>query len=188
MRSKTSLLQASLASHPVAVELGSYRFVIPACPASVWIDALADEDPVTCVVPGMLGGRGYERSTRLIAQDLISLTQVRAASFAAIREASGYRWWEAMRLVGLADQDSYVVGELALLGVDPDAIPFARWCAAVHALATRNMEPKDRAKWDAKLSVPPPIEEAMEEAAEAEGSFEDMVRGFRSLPGARSGQ
>jgi hypothetical protein len=186
-QSKPSVLRASLSARPIGVEASGHIFTLPAASAAVWITALCEEDPITAVFPGLLSDDSYERATRMISAGQMPMRAVKRAAFDAITRASGRRWWEAIRLVGMSDDDGYVVGELTLRGVDPWAMPFARWCAAVYALATRGLEPKDHMKWTTKLAAPPPIEEAMAEADESAGSFEDMIRGFQSMPGARMG-
>lgn len=185
MVSRSSVLTASITARSVVVEASGVRFTIPPKNASSWILALASEDPITAVFPGLLSSEDYDTVIDMLADELMEVTDIRSASFKATSEASGMKWWEALRLVGMADS-SDVMGSLTLKGVDPAAIPFGRWCSAVFALAISGLEEKERAKWESKLSFPPPLAEAMEEAAES-GSFEDMVKGFRGMPGARLG-
>lgn len=105
------------------------------------------------------------------------------AAYAAIKDASGRAWWEAVRLVGAASGESgLLVGQLTLHGVDPERIPFARWCAAAYALLIENRDEKSRLKLDANLSVPPP---GFEESVTVDAA--EMQRLARSMPGMRTG-
>jgi hypothetical protein len=179
-----TVLAASIAIREIGVEAAGRSFTIPAQPAASWITALADDEPVTAVMPGMLSPDGFDRVGDLLLGEKLTLKDLRSMAFSAITEASGFRWWEAFKLVGLVNNNPIVMGEMTLAGIDPEAIPFGRWCTAVYAFCLRNHDEKEQQKWLAKFSFPPPLAEAMEEAAET-GSFEDMVRGFRGMPGAR---
>lgn len=184
MASKPSILAASISPQPVRVEAASRSFVIPVLPASNWITAVAQEDFVTAVFPGLLPPDGLSSIVEMLLDGEIDPDGLKRPAFDAIAAASGFRWWEAMRLVGMADGNQQVVGELTLRGVDPDVIPFGRWCAALYALAIRGMDEKERQKFLAKFTMPPP--EAMDEAAETDG-FQDMIKGFRGMAGVRGG-
>lgn len=184
MASKPSILAASISPKPVRVEAAGRSFVIPIRPASDWITAVAQEDFVTAVFPGLLTEEGSGTAIEMMVDGDMEPAELKQPAFDAITRASGFRWWEAMRLVGMADGNQQVVGELTLRGVDPDVIPFGRWCAALYALAIRGMDEKERQKFLAKFTMPPP--EAMDEAAEGDG-FQDMIKGFRGMAGVRGG-
>lgn len=184
MASKPSILAASISPQPVGVEAVGRSFVIPVRTASEWITAVAQDDFVTAVFPGLLPPDGVSTIVEMLIEGYLEPDELKRPAFDAITAASGFRWWEAMRLVGMADGNQQVIGELTLRGVDPDTIPFGRWCAALYALAVRGMDEKERQKWLAKFTMPPP--EAMDEAAETDG-FQDMIKGFRGMAGVRGG-
>ena len=186
MASKPSILAASLTEKTVVVGAAGRSFTVPSLPAADWIAALSVDEPVTAVVPGLMGQRDFDRIGDLLLSDRIDLMDLRRMAFTAISEASGFRWWEALTLVGLCDKDPVVVGLLTLAGIDPASIPFGRWCSAVYALCIKDLDEKERQRWLAKFTFPPPLAESMEEAAQVD-SFESMVRGFRGMPGARMG-
>jgi len=183
MASKPSPIAASISPQPVQVEAAGRSFTIPVLPASNWIVALSGPEPVSEVFPGLLSSGDFDRILDLMEDGRVDVEDLRKPAFEAVTAASGFRWWEALRLVGMAEGGPSVIGEMTIRGIDPADIPFGRWCAAVYVLATRNLEPKERMKWDAKFSAPPP--EAIDE--EEDSSFEDMIKGFQGMPGARSG-
>lgn len=186
MASDPSIITASISPEPVVVEAAGRKLHFPLLSASDWIKALADEDPITAIMPGLLTDESYDFVMDSMVEDRLDQKDLRRPAFDAITKASGFRWWEALSLVGLCEANAFVVGELTLRGIDPDAMPFGRWCAAVYALAIRGLDEKERQKWLARFNAPPAIAEAMDEAADS-SSFEDMIRGFRGMPGARQG-
>lgn len=186
MTSSRSILEAAIASKPVAVAASGRVLTFPSMPASTWIAALAEEDLIFSVVPCLLNESGYDFIMDRLFEEKIGPKDLRRPAFDAISAASGFRWWEALSLVGLCESDPFVIGELTLRGVDPDRMPFGRWCTAVYALAIRGLGEKERMKWLAKFNAPPPIAEAMDESLDGD-SFSEMIRGFRNIPGARQG-
>lgn len=186
MTSNPSPLAASISPQPVRVEAAGRTFTIPVLPASAWICAIADDEPITSVFPGLLPESEYEVVTDMLIYGKLTTVDLRRPAFDAVSAASGFRWWEALSLVGMCTHDAQVIGELTLFGIDPDTTPFGRWCAALYALNLRNLDDKERQKWLAKFTFPPPLAEAMDEAA-AGDSFQDMIKGFRGMPGVSGG-
>lgn len=183
-QSSRRALAASTRIEPIRVEAAGRWWTIPKLPAADWILAVSEDEPVTAVFPGLLNDAGAEHVGDMLVRGTFPVDHLRNAAFSAIKQASGWNWWEAMRLVGMADAQPEVVGELTLRGLDPESVPFGRWCHAVYALATKNLDEKERAKFEAKFTFPP---EGFEEDEDAGMSFESMVQGFRNLPGARLG-
>lgn len=180
------ILRASISREPLKVEAFSRSLRVPFVPASEWMSALSQDDFITSVFPGMLGDKDFEWVANRMADGAIDYTDLKKPAFDLVRQASGFRWWEALKLVGMTDSDPLVMGLLTLSGVDPDAVPFGRWCAALYSLNVKDLDDKERNKWLARFNAPPPIAEALEEAEDGL-SFEGMVRGFQGMPGARIG-
>lgn len=161
------------------------RFAFPHLTASDWLVALSDEyNPEMEVIPGLLDDECYDKTVDALESGQVSLKQLQSAARKAISVASGFDWWEAIRLVGLCDANPEVMGEMTLRGVNPDVIPFGRWCSALYALATRNLDDKEKMKFLSKFSVPPPNVDDVEETGM---SFESMVTSMRGIPGMRMG-
>jgi hypothetical protein len=186
MASKSFDLAASISPQQVEVEAAGRAFTIPIRPASDWILAIADDEPITAIFPGLLSEDGYERVMELLADEKLDAVDLRKPAFAAVSKASGFRWWEAFNLVGMCTHGPLVIGELALRGIDAGSVPFGRWCAALYALNLRGLDEKERQKWIGKFTFPPPLAEAMDEAASSD-SFQDMIKGFRGMPGVSGG-
>jgi len=180
------ILNASLAALPVTVAAANRAWMIPSRSATEWIRAVnADECPWS-VFPGLLGTSDMRGALDYIAVGAIDDYEARCAGFSAIRQASGRPWWEALRLVGACDdQMGSLMGALCVAGVDPDRIPFARWCAAVYHTMTQGADSKELMKFNAKLQSPPNTPEAFEESGEDD--FAAMVQMARTLPGMSTG-
>lgn len=183
-----NFLSAATVKQEITVAVGRFRFTIPELNADSWIIALASEEPITAVIPGLLNDRDDDKLFELLATGIIQPADLRKAAFYAITKASGRKWWEALKLVGVCSGEDgpEIVGRLVLRGVVPGDMTFGAWCAAVYALCLEGHEDKERIKFKAKLASPPAIEEALEEADEGM-SFDSMVRLARSMPGMRVG-
>lgn len=186
MASSKFNLAASTSPQPVRVEAAGRAYTIPSLPAADWILAIADDEPITAVFPGLLGKDDYQRVVDLLSDGKLDTLELRRPAFEAVSAASGFRWWEAWNLVGMCTHDARIIGELTLRGIDPSAMPFSRWCAALYALNLRGLDEKEQQKWIAKFTFPPPLAEAMDEAASGD-SFEDMIKGFQGMPGVSRG-
>jgi hypothetical protein len=178
-----SFLATATTAQAVVVAVSHIKLTVPPQPATPWILALAGDDPVGSVLPGMLSERDDERLWNLVSSGKADSKDLHKAFCSAVAEASGRPWWVALKLVGMCDGSPEFIGRLTLKGVDPDRIPFARWCAAVYALAMANADEKARMKFDAKLDAPPAGVEFEDEGM----SFESMVAQARSIPGMRVG-
>lgn len=179
----TDHLKASISRGSLDVEAFGRRYRVPYHSAAEWMTALSEPEFITSVFPGLLREQDSERVADMLMDGRAEVRGLKAPAFDLISRASGFRWWEAVTLVGMADGSPNVMGELTLSGVDPESIPFGRWCAAVYTLATRNLDEKERTKWLARFNAPPPGEEESDEGM----AFTDMVRGLQGIPGARIG-
>lgn len=181
----SSFYQAAVGAGPIHLGTGPHRFVLPHLPADAWILALSDVDPVACVIPGMLDEPSEERLYRLVESGRMSLDGLRDLAFQAVSEASGRKWWIAMKIVGMAgSDDGEFFGRLLLKGIDPGRLTFGAWCAAAYALALSGQESKDRLRFTSKLMAPPA---GFEEQADEGMDFSSMVKMARAMPGMSVG-
>lgn len=138
------------------MELAGIEIIIPAAPASRWLYALTASNLEMAVLPGMLADREARLVAALLENERITPVQLNNAAYGAISLAAGMDWWVALRLAGSANHaDGNILGELTLRGVDPAAMPLARWCAAVYALVTRNLDDTELMKTKARLFLVP---------------------------------
>lgn len=179
-------LAAYTSAKTIVVGAAGRSYSIPPRPAADWIESLAADEPVTAVVPGLMDDADFNRVGDRLLEGRVTLLDIRKMAFEAISAASGFRWWEAFTLIGICDREPIVTGLLTLAGIDPAAVPFGRWCSAVYAICIKDLDEKECQKWLARFTFPPPLAEAMDEAA-GQDSFEGMIRGFRGMPGARMG-
>lgn len=151
-----SLLAAALAPYPIVVPLAGRDWEIPALPAREWIRAVARTDAEAAVMPGLLEPEDAERLMDRAMAGRVASADLRRASYEAITQAAGRDWWQAVRLVGAADDPlGRMYGELTLRGVDAGAVSFAAWCAAVYTLLSRNLDANKIAKLHAQLMLVP---------------------------------
>lgn len=176
------ILTSSLRASAIGVEALSRTWVIPALPARDWIEAVAAVRCPWSIFPGLLTSADMDQALDPILDGSADDFEMRVAGFEAIHLASGRPWWEAMRLVRMADDDlGDMVGRLAVAGIDPGTVPFALWCAAVYHLATKGADQKELLKFNNRLQAPPSMPEAFE--ASDQDDFAAMVEMARSLPG-----
>jgi hypothetical protein len=153
---------------PVVVTLGEEEFQIPALPAADWVEAILTRD-ATAIVPGLLLPEDEAEVLALLMDGEVEPDEVLAAARDAIEAAAGRPWWEATRLVGSSGENGDTVfGSLVQAGFDFEKRSLAALCAVIYAMATANMDKKDRAKFDMDLkAVPAEILRDDEDALEA---------------------
>lgn len=179
----SGILAASLAPDPIALDVGGRIYTVPAYAADTWISALISDLNVWAVFPGLLEPEEREAVVDGLSDGTMSVADVQKAGFEAVRRASGRPWWEAMRMIGMADApDGQLVGMLTLKGVNPCTMPLARWLSAVYAIAVQGRDEKELLQFQARLQAPPRgFEDAFEDGTQDD--FAAMVRAARQLPG-----
>lgn len=144
---------AALRCWPVEIQFGDDVYTIPALPASVWIPAMTGD--ALDIIPGLLSPADEEfLSTALVLGDIADdelVTVVRDA----IEAASGYRWWEAERLVGALAANPWLTGRLIADGFDFERRSLGALCVAVYATIMAGQDEAGRKKFDFDLSAPP---------------------------------
>lgn len=166
---------AALRCWPVTVTLTGREFTIPALPASAWFIAVLG-DEVLPIVPGLLGEADQEEVSDLIAFGDLGLEEVVAASRDALEVASGWRWWEADRLIRSAGAEWKVIGgELLRAGADLDRLSLGAVLGLIYALAARNLDPQKRQQLDFQISQPPRELAEQEREALAEEMFAELM-------------
>jgi hypothetical protein len=179
--------RSSLRPAPFDLVIAGRRFVVPAHTADVWIAAISDDDMVASVLPGLLEDGEDDRFWLLTEKDRINAKQLVRVACEAVTQAAGRKWWEAVALVGMAEnEDGEFYGRLLLRGIDPTRISLGAWCSAAYALALTNADEKERMKFTTRLKAPPPgIED--DEDDDDDLSFESMVNTIRGMPGLGMG-
>lgn len=152
----------------IDVEVGPEIFTIPALPASEWIAVVAANDAFS-IVPGLMCEEDQLAVFDLIEDEEIGVNDFQMLARHALEAAAGRPWWEAQHLVIGASQAWDVIGgRMINNGTDLDRISIGAFCNAVYAMATENLDKKDRMKFDSDLKRPP--FDAVEEQA-ADQSF-----------------
>lgn len=137
----------------IEVELAGKTWTIPASSAADWIMPVLGGQPDAIL--DLLVEDTDTLEDALYSGEL-SWDEIEAAHRDAIESASGVRWWEAQRLLGLALDWDGVGGELLLRGFLLEEKSLAQTCAAVWRLATRGADDKDRNKITFEIEKPPP--------------------------------
>lgn len=166
--------------------------VVSARTAAEWVNATRSRVHASAGSAGMLlvlatsGTRGT-LLTALAKREVTADDVARAMGEALEQQIPGspgapLRWWESYRLLDLSASAS-VAGRMVLAGVDPHGLTPAAWCYAVLEEVTKGMDSKQRFRFDAELSAPPPgVEDDMSWGAM---SFDEMVAQARNTPGMR---
>lgn len=166
---------AALKCWPITVELAGREFTIPPVPAADWFLAILGDAPLP-IVPGMLPDEQEEEVADLITYGEVSLREVVTVSREALELASGWRWWEADRLIRSAGAQWKIIGgELVRAGVDLHAWPLGAVLNTLYTLAARGLDDQKRQQLDFQISSPPPGLGEEEREALAEEMFMDLL-------------
>jgi hypothetical protein len=174
---------AALAPSEIDVELGQWIYTIPALPASVWMEALLDEDG-GAIVPGLMDDVTRDDVHRQFLLGTVTKAELEEGWRAAVGAASGQPWWQAARLVmSCAQPDAWPVvhGKLLKWGLDLDRISLGALYNALLVLAYEACkDDNDRASFEFNLTSPPP-EVSVEEAMASTDTEEDWMSAFASF-------
>lgn len=166
---------AALKCWPITVELGGREFTIPPLPAAEWFLAVLGEKPLP-IVPGLLSPEDEEVVSDLIVFGRVGLQEVVAVSREALELASGWRWWEADRLIRSAGaQWKLLGGELTRYGVDLNVLPLGAVLNALYSMAVKGLNEQKRQALDFQISQPPAELAEEEREALAEQMFMDLL-------------
>ena len=160
----------------LGVFLGELEVRIPWAPADRWISGCL-AGPVTLLV-ALTGPDTGMAVTEALLEERVSPQEADQAAYTLLERATPYRWWKAVRLVGLSAGDT-TAGALTLKGLDPRTLTIGQWVTAVYALYTNGADQKGKFKIDALLDDPPAG--VLEWQTDAE--FNAMVEAARSAPG-----
>lgn len=159
-------LRACLGWWDIEVRLGDEIFVIPATPASDWMDAILSGDR-SRVIPEMVDDPEGKLAEAVLSGRVPWADQEKAAK-AALAEAAGVPWWVAGRLTAIACTWDSIGGELLLAGIRADREPLAVVLASAWRLVVKNCDPKKLPELQAKIEAPPP-----EARTEAEADYDE---------------
>lgn len=166
---------AALKCWPITFELAGLEFTIPPVPASEWFLAILGEKPLP-IIPGMLPDDQEEEIADMITYGELGLREVVEASRDALEVASGWRWWEADRLIrSAAAQWKTVGGELTRAGVDLNDWPLGAVLNTLYTLAVRGLNEQQRQQLDFQISKPPAGLSEEEHERIAEEMFSELL-------------
>jgi hypothetical protein len=152
---------AALRIYRIAVDLGERRFIIPALPARDWLEVLLAEDlNPEDLFPGLCGTDDVIAVNQMLIDGTVTMEQMSEAIYSVLEEATGRRWWVALRLCRTirAGWDR-VGGRLASHGVTPFEVPLAYWLDGAYAAILdiiMEADPKAVGSFTQKLTAPPP--------------------------------
>ena len=149
------MLAESISAQPIPLEVGPLSVTVPALTAAAWLAAISS-GRASGVIPGLLPPEERAAVVRAMSVREVTVADVQTATRTAIAEATGRPWWEAVKLVGAADDGKgEVLGHLLLGGLDPARVTLGGWCAATYALCVRNLDKDARLKFDVDLAMIP---------------------------------
>lgn len=140
-----------LSRRPLTVTVADVRAEIPYRPAAVWVGELAQLHVLAAV---LADAPAREALADAILAYPGAVARLREESLRILAEASGWKWWEAARLLATS-ADGEVLGRLVLAGADPWSRSVGEWCAATYALCVKGQDEKGRLRFDFSLSIPP---------------------------------
>lgn len=132
-----------------------WLFRIEPLPAADWIIASLEPGHMA-YIPGLLAGDHLERLMQAIEDGEITMAALETVNHDAIEVVSGWRWWEAGKLIACVTSQWHTLGGLlTLAGVDPAKVPLGAYLGAVYARLWENSSTKDRAKLAQQIATPP---------------------------------
>lgn len=147
-----------------------FVFTIPPLPAADWIIASTDARHLA-YLPGLLTEDSAERLMQAIEDGEVSITDLEAINHEAMEVVSGWRWWEAGRLIAAVTASYQTMGGLLLIsGADPARMPLGAYLAAVYARIWIDHDTKGRARLAQQVAVPPP---SMLNPNDPDGGFDE---------------
>ncbi len=154
---------ASLQIWGVTVELGGRDFVVPALPASAWLQVLLVERPQPeNWFPGFLDPGDQLALYEMLLDGSVGDDDFETTVFDVLEEVSGRKWWITLRLcVSLRHHWEWVGGKLALSGLTPFGVSLAFWLdgaytAMLDGILERSAKPQKASDWTRALTTPPP--------------------------------
>lgn len=149
----------------MTVELGGEDFVVPALPASRWLEVLlAPQILPENWLPGFLAPSDQLRCNQMLLEGLVETDDFEQAIWDVLEAVSGRRWWTALRLcASVRAHWEWVSGDLALRGVRPFDVPLSFWLdgaysAMIAGILDRTQDPRKVADWTRVLTLPPVTE------------------------------
>lgn len=148
---------AALRIWAIDVDVADEVFTVPAKPAADWFLAICSDEAFP-IVPGMLEDpRDGDAITDMLLDGELTTNTLREVNREALEAASGWRWYEAERLiVSAASQWRLIGGILGSHGVDLTTQSLGSVLATIYTLATQAMTKEDRFAFDAQLTAIPP--------------------------------
>jgi len=146
-----TLSNPALSRARVRVSVCGLAYTIPWQPAGAWIDQV---DNLSTLASRFAAPEIRDRLADRLWHYPETAAELRAESLRLVSEATGRRWWEAVRLMKTSVQHE-MLGRLVLAGVDPWERSIGEWCAATYATCVKGADQKERLKFDFRMSVPP---------------------------------
>ncbi len=154
---------ASLDQWAIMVTFAGVDYEIPPLDAASWLKILLAESlDLEAIFPGLAGPRAVSEVNMALFEGRGTDVELVQAIKEAVEQATGRKWWIALRLCRtIRSFWERVGGELAAAGVTPFGVPLAWWIDAAYAVCfrlIRDTEPKQLTSFTQSLVTPPPEE------------------------------
>lgn len=137
------------------VDIAGHTYDVPPLSAAQWF-ALVLRPDVSLPLVATLSHEDQFEVMQALLLGLLEIDELVECTRALLEAMSGWRWWEADRLIrSSAASWRTIGGELARLGLDLRTIPLAAALNAIYAICCRSMDKDQRTKFDFELSSPP---------------------------------
>lgn len=181
MSNSVDLALASLRVWAVEVDLGGRTYRVPPLPASEWFAAVLSNEGAP-VIPGLLEPEDQEYVIDALLEGTLTKDQLETANREALAAASGWKWWEAERLIVSAGVQWKIIGGLLQAGgIDMTTTSLGGVLSAMYAMAVTHMKPDDRFAFDSQISAPPRGAKSsdFDQSAYAE-NFAELLKAYQS--------
>lgn len=142
-------VEVAIDGYPTLLKIGSL-------PAADWLIATFEHGHLS-YLPGLLDNSQRNQLMEALADGTITPTQLRDANREALEQASGWRWWQASRLMSTLNHSWAVLGGMLLAsGAHPARDPLGMVLGATYSILWQNAGKKEaREKLVRQLMMPP---------------------------------
>lgn len=175
---------AAFRSTPITLDVDGHPYTFPAMSAARWLELLS-APAWTLDVFRLTDDAAYEEFLARVDAGAAGPRDMTKVANAALAEAAGRSWWEALRLAHVATGAPTVLGSILLRGVDPERLTLAAFLAVVWVVVMQGRDDMARTQLEMELTTPPP--EALEEEGVPEMDMATLVASMRAAPGVSVG-
>lgn len=154
---------ASLEPVEIDIDFAGQTWSVPLMFAADWLELLwAEPFDVDDIFPGLVHAEDALNEGLLTGS--VELDDSFDIAMEVLEQASGYRWWFALKLITAMKVLWWRMGGMLLLrGIDARQMSLGAWCTAALDLCIENMDQQKMAEFLTELNTAPPGHESSQD-------------------------